>query len=323
MAENQKIGLEWLVSTVMDKQVFEIVREMARYRNIGMLKSKVESSIQNQASQLPKDLQVEYERQLPLLQQLLGKCPALNKGLVYHGTGFYKYSKIKYRSGSSEEGIEEVLPAILNSGIKPFYDPWLPGQEMQSTSYAKAYMYAKTYAMRFNSPGISTRWNYGEYQDWLMFYMTDMMKGLTTQAVASKLKGIFKPSEEKGVSINQTASVSNWVGSYISPRASSGMSMLELMKYSTTDIPNNWGAVFAIHEDKLQQVNAGLNLVHEVRATNPVSPEDIAFMSVPFDKIVVAMELVNQHNLKFPVFPMEVVDYYLANFPITELVART
>ena len=329
----RQLPIEQETVTRLDlKQIIEIGKELFAYRDQHKLAERIRSYRQQQQHDLPPDLTEEYESQLPMLEQIFGDVPYLRWDFAFHGTGKAKYSGAKYIQDASETDqsnrptVVPVLEGILADGLVPQFDPWIPQQVTKSSTFAPSYMYAKTYAMRFNSEGIDPRWNFGDYRDWFMYYMADTMRGLALQKVQRELAWLLKPinwSARTGRSVSQDSDyLRQWVRGYTSSETASKLSPLELLKFSKTDISANWGAVLVVPRHKIQESKVQFDLIHEIRGTGKIAPQDIVCIFVPAAKAHEAELLISQSGLSVPVLSMESADYYLAKFPLGQTAAR-
>lgn len=313
--DKAKSGLWWVIDSAKDGQIRELVKEILISGSARWLQKKVNLYLDEQGRELPPEISAEYEEQSQVLQQVIGNNAANN--FVFHGTGLYKYGGSKY--GGVDATTVNVLSKILSEGLVPQPDPWIPGQEMKSSSFATRYMYAKTYAMRFNSQDAQTRWNYGDYRDWFMFYLSNMMRGLAGQALKKRINNLIHPQAnqiamQRGFG-QSTDLMRQWTAGYLSETSAQGMSHLEILKSSVTDIPNNYGIVLAAKREDIGEIDTRYHLGHEVRGGIAVPFEKIACLMVPSSKRVETEALVESSGLNVPVISMEAADYFVSKLP--------
>lgn len=305
------------------EQKIALLQEMMKVRTPELLDQRVVEFLDVQG--FPSaEVQHVYEEQKELLKRLFGDPDSgLKKDFLYHGTGFLKYDGEKYQQGGASKETVEVLPKILEEGLRVHHDPWLPEGDMESVSFADSYFYAKWFAAKHMTDETQPEWQLGDPNDFFRFFMADTFRAeLDPKKVVEHVKNAASRKKVKKERSSQYENkLRDWTESYRSD-ANDDISIKNLLN-GHSDIEGNFGYVLCLDKESIPYQKLKTGGAHEVRTTESVSSETIRAIGVPLAKIQDMRALLEDKGRSdIEVFAIEAADLHFASFPIQDVVAR-
>ncbi|MFZ2189444.1 MAG: hypothetical protein WA057_02165 [Candidatus Magasanikiibacteriota bacterium] len=316
----------WSPSPSFLRQKIDYMKEANKVRNPDLLEGKVVDFMKEQG--LPSaEVSDAYVEQKELLTKLFGDADmGLKSDLFFHGTGLLKYEGEKYGKGGekiSHRKVVSVLDNVLQNGLVPHHDLWLPTKDVETVSLAANYFYAKWYADKYMDPENCLEWQLGDPIDWFNFTMADIVKDEISKIALLRKRvdwGSIKEMKKKRKDGSSNL-LYDWVSSLNSnllPRTP----VDEILRCHT-DIFHNWGAVLCVDAGDIKEIDMPHAESHEVRTDQKVEPFSIRAIGVPLKHVDEAREMVGNSKLKgVEIFALECADLHLAAFPFKELTKR-
>ncbi|MEI6887094.1 MAG: hypothetical protein WCK31_02540 [bacterium] len=282
---------------------------------------KLEKRVRLTTNDITPEIQALIDTNIEKLVEIFGTPESPKDSLVFHGTGYYHYDfSNKYFDSNSVDTndipIRSVLLGILEKGLAPSYDPWLPGISVNTTSLTKNYFYALWYADKNSTEQF--KWNYGNPNDWFNFFLADTLKA---EFEMSPKELFEKRNRIKGFGENvrkEDKFKGNKLQSWIAPVSLEALRTkrsIDLLKIKS-DIKDNFGCILVYDESPVEKFKMEVGNSHEIRTTKTLSSFPEAIL-VPLDDISKLKE-----HFRGTIIPIEAVNAYLSKFPFKFLTKR-
>lgn len=275
---------------------------------------------ENRHLEVPVVVKIAYEEFKDDIGNVFG-TEHLRGDLLHHGTGAMKYAGDKYGDGVSEQ-IQYPLDNIVSEGLMPQLDIFSMEGPMHSTSLAFSWEYAKWYATMCQDPNRSLAWEYGNRDNWGAYFLyRTLVDFRNIKHIPSISKRIGRRTIDKLVGKDRQR-VPNRAHKWISAtsREITEDSRLNEILRAKTDIPGNFGAVLTVNESDAPAVKMGPGDAYERRTQSPITSDKFVALSVPLDQVDTYRNITDSLGYKFPVLPIEAVDYHMRKFPFDEIV---
>lgn len=254
----------------------------------------------------------DYLKWLPDIEKYLPEAT------YWHGTGRFQYRRTD--TSNHQAGAEETTD-ILNSiitkdGLVPHLDPWIDSGG-KTVSLGTARIHSRIFARSHLHEDDSLLYELGSYSFWIRLYAKLLFFwGLRDFKSFCCLAGnICKRSTLSDIQIRASLIRKP----YKSQRV---ISMRNLLKAEVpgSDIIGNYPVLVGIKGD-LDSLFDKIPLTHkvEVRSLTTVPMRKFSHLEVPLAKVQETKDLLRQSGIDLPVLPLEMVDLYVSQTPLSEL----
>lgn len=262
---------------------------------------------------VPESVLDAYENYKPIIEGIYGK-DFLNQRLVYHGTGRYHYlqeGSHKYE-GDIRESIEDVLEILLQNGLEPRLDIWVPTPASYSTvSLTHQRFYARWYADKHNFDELE--WSFGDSLNWASSFVVKNL-GKISHIPYITLLMMNQVKRKKG---GLLGAVHDWVGD-AKDDIDGDTSYQEALKTKST-IPGNYGITLVIDDSLVDSYDFPLLHRTEVRTFHSIPPANLKAIEVPLQYLAETKKIIDRFFPNIPVIPTECIDYHMSQFPLDVL----
>lgn len=263
--------------------------------------------------EVPIEVKDLYRMYLPQIETLYGK-EKLRQDLLFHGTGYLQYK----REGKNHYSKEKIIPVLQNSltfGLQPAHDEWIPTPGgMPTISLSQARFYAKWYADLHQGSENHILWEYGDSADWAVMYLLD---SFSNDSFLSKIRDIAIAKKSDGHLEEGLELFRRWA-SFVRNNITHDTKYMNIFRGRST-IPNNFPAILVMKRDVRPFVDMPMIHSYEHRTLFPIPPKDFTVLEVPLSNMDFVKEMVHNSGLSdLPVIPMECVDLYLSQYPLSE-----
>jgi len=243
----------------------------------------------------------------------------------YHGTGRYAYKTVnesKYEGTSNQTS--DVLENILKVGINPnkdlFNEDLFSDSSKSTISLSKNRTYAKLYAMLFMDQNQRLDFQFLS-QKFLWFVFLFL---ISKQILFKTSKKILKDSYFKRLEAKnnpKSFDVNLWSSTFRNDCKYKDKSLRLLLEGNST-ISENYPVVLGIKKNQIQTLNLDDKphfKIFESRTTQPILPDKLSHIQVPFKKIDETQNLIANFNLNIPVLPLEYLELYNFHLGLSQL----
>jgi hypothetical protein len=244
------------------------------------------------------------------------KC--LTEATYWHGTGRFHYANNGSRYGQIEtDKTTDVLDSIIvKGGLIPHHDPWI-NSAGATVSLGTVRMHSKVFARLHLHEHDTLKYELGDFSFWLQLYAKLLfLWGFTDY------KSFYYLSKNL-VKRSTFGDIQTWAGSIRKPyQGKRVIGIYDLLKANIpgSDIAGNYPILIGIKNDLTPLIDT-IPLTHtvEVRSLSIVTLDKFSHLEVPLNKLEETQVLLKQSNINLPVLPMEMVDVYLSQRPLSEL----
>lgn len=236
----------------------------------------------------------------------------------WHGTGRYHYkhgNDSRYEAVVTDETTDILEGVLTSNGLAPHHDPWIDSNG-KTVSLATTRMHARAFARIHATEKEMLVYELGSIKFWLRFYFALLFIWLfaNLRSHQSFIRDTLRTSFSKDIQ--------NWASAIRKPQNGKVISILDMFKgdIPTSDIEGNYPVLLGIKAD-LKELIETIPLTHKVeqRSLKPITLEMFTQIEVPLQKISETKNLLERHNVRIPVIPIEFGDIYLADRPLSDL----
>ena len=263
-----------------------------------------------QAELVKQEKAAEYQEYLPEITRLYSQTTH------WHGTGRFRYERMKDLDGARGSAVFDVLAGIINSnGLQPYRDPWIDSGG-STVSLATIRMHSRTFARVHACEKSIFLYELGSIKFWLRLYFVLLFVWLCTdrQAQSTVVRGLLRHSFFRDLRI--------WESAIRRPDTKKKVSILNVFQREIllTDIEGNYPVLIGVVAGAKDLIET-TSIAHKVerRSLKPITLQQFTHIEVPLQNIAETEKVLKDQGVSIPVLPLEFGDIYLADQPLDKL----
>lgn len=252
----------------------------------------------------------DYQKYLPEIAGFYQKTTH------WHGTGRFRYERIRDAEDEVGNSVFDVLEGIIDAGgLQPYKDPWIDSGG-KTVSLATVRMLARAFARVHAHENTNFLYELGSIKFWLRLYYFLFFVWLCTDrhAQSTVFGGLARGSFFRDVRI--------WESAVRRPGKHKTVSILNGFRRNilVSDIEGNYPILIGVAPDA-QDLIETTPIAHkfEQRSLQPISLQQFTHIEVPLLRVEETKIALKERGIPIPVIPLEFGDIYLADQPLDKL----
>lgn len=295
MTEESTNNQEYSRKTVLKGGVLGLMALRAQGGNLGKSGDFLATYLLRRSSQINAEaLSQERRAELEKIE---------SQTQFWHGTGRYQY-----KNGKKADVLKSIT---VSGGLIPHFDDIDLVGKMDSISLARSRIYARAYADMHATEFQTER--HGDSLLWASAFIGPLALKIVQETE------YWKPESRRQVNEHfQNSSSADWYQKVRTERTGT----LGIFAYGS-DIEGNYPIIFGIKNGVAELADTSQSVaVHEARALNPITFDNMTHIEVPRDNIKETAELLAESGIEIPVYSIEDFEALAYNHSFTRIVGQ-